>query len=48
METIAVILAIIIVGFTEFKKVGGIHFWRLGRIGGSFYIAKKKPVLVDE
>lgn len=48
METIAVILAVIIVGFTEFKKVGGIHFWRLGRLGGSFYIAKKKNILVDE
>jgi len=29
-----------------YKKVGGMHHWRLGRLGGSFYIAKtaKKPV----
>lgn len=47
MEIVAVILAIVIVGFTEFKKVGGIWFWKLGRIGGSFYVAKKKAILVD-
>lgn len=25
------------------KRVGAIWHWRLGRIGGSFYISKKKP-----
>lgn len=23
-----------------FKRVGGLLFWRVGRIGGSFYVAK--------
>lgn len=27
--------------FTETRRVGGIRFWRLGRLGGSFYVAKK-------
>lgn len=26
-----------------YKKVGGLHFVRLGRLGFSFYIAKKTP-----
>lgn len=25
------------------KKSGGLWFWKLGRIGGSFYISKPKP-----
>ncbi len=24
------------------KKIGGLWHWRIGRIGGSFYISKKK------
>lgn len=24
------------------KKVGGLYHWRVGRIGGSFYIARAK------
>lgn len=24
-----------------FKKVGGLYHWRIGRIGGSFYMKKK-------
>lgn len=26
--------------FVETKRVGGLLFWRLGRLGGSFYIAR--------
>lgn len=25
----------------SWRKVGGLHHWRLGRLGGSFYIARK-------
>lgn len=32
---------------TDIKRVGGIHFWRLGRLGGSFYLAKKPAKTVD-
>ena len=35
------ILAGLIAWATDHKRVGGIHFWRLGRFGGSFYVAKK-------
>jgi hypothetical protein len=35
------VLAGIIAWATEHKRVGGIRFWRLGRLGGSFYVAKK-------
>lgn len=28
----------------SFKKVGGLYHFRIGRFGGSFYIAKRKPV----
>ena len=48
MEYAAAIFAVVIYLITEKKKVGGIWFWRLGRIGGSFYISKKKAILVDE
>jgi hypothetical protein len=24
------------------RKVGGICFWNIGRVGGSFYVAKRK------
>ena len=24
----------------EWRKVGGIRFWRVGRLGGSFYISR--------
>jgi hypothetical protein len=23
-----------------YRKVGGLHFWRIGRLGGSVYIAR--------
>lgn len=23
-----------------YKKVGGLHHWKIGRFGGSFYVAK--------
>ena len=23
------------------RRVGGLHHWRIGRIGGSFYVAKR-------
>lgn len=26
-----------------YRKVGGLHHWRVGRLGGSFYIAKRAP-----
>ena len=25
------------------KKIGGLYHWRIGRVGGSFYLAKPKP-----
>jgi len=24
----------------EWRKVGGLRFWRIGRLGGSFYVCK--------
>lgn len=47
MELIAIVLAVLIFGITEKKKVGGIYFWKLGRIGGSFYIKspRKTPMI---
>ena len=24
------------------RKVGGIYFWNIGRVGGSFYVAKRR------
>ena len=26
----------------SYRKVGGLHFWRIGRLGGSFYLASNK------
>lgn len=26
-----------------YRKVGGLYHWRIGRIGGSFYLAKPQP-----
>jgi hypothetical protein len=26
----------------SYHKVGGLHFWRIGRLGGSFYIASSR------
>ena len=43
MEYIAAILALFIFLFTDKKKVGGIWFWKLGRLGGSFYISRANP-----
>lgn len=37
---IVLIAAGLIGYFTETRRVGGIRFWRLGRLGGSFYVAK--------
>lgn len=28
--------------FFSYRKVGGLHFWRIGRLGGSVYIAGRK------
>ena len=39
--SIVMIAAGLIGYFTETRRVGGIRFWRLGRLGGSFYVAKK-------
>lgn len=25
----------------KFRKVGGLYHWRIGRLGGSFYVARK-------
>lgn len=38
MEYLAIVFAVLVYAVTEKKKVGGIWFWKLGRIGGSFYI----------
>lgn len=27
-----------------YKKVGALHFFRIGRFGGSLYLAKRMPV----
>ncbi len=27
----------------RWHKVGGIFFWKLGRLGGSFYVARRVP-----
>jgi len=27
--------------FRSYKKVGGLHHFRIGRIGGSFYLSRK-------
>ncbi len=24
-----------------YRKQGGLHFWRIGRLGGSFYLARR-------
>lgn len=26
----------------NYRKVGGLHHWRIGRLGGSFYIARRR------
>lgn len=32
----------------SYRKVGGLHFWRIGRLGGMFYIAKRSaPACMD-
>lgn len=28
--------------FMSYRKVGGLRFWRIGRLGGSFYLASNK------
>ena len=27
----------------SYKKVGGLHFFRFGRLGFSFFVSKRKP-----
>jgi hypothetical protein len=27
-----------------YRKVGGLHHWRIGRLGGSFYLLKPVPI----
>ena len=44
---IVLIAAGLIGYFTETRRVGGIRFWRLGRLGGSFYVAKIPQKTVD-
>lgn len=32
----------------SYRKVGGLHFWRIGRFGGMFYLSKRPdPVWMD-
>ena len=32
----------------SYRKVGGLRFWRIGRLGGMFYVTKKPaPVHTD-
>lgn len=26
--------------FASFRRVGGLYHWRIGRLGGSFYLAR--------
>jgi hypothetical protein len=33
--------------FFSYKKVGGLHFIRLGSLGFSFFMSKKRKKLVD-
>lgn len=32
------------IGRIPMTKVGGIWFWRMGRLGGSFYVKRAKPI----
>ena len=34
------------VGMMSYRKVGGLHHWRVGRVGGSFYI--KRAVVLSQ
>jgi hypothetical protein len=34
--------------FATYKKVGGLHFVTLFRLGFSFYIAKKQRQIIDK
>jgi len=27
---------------SPFRKVGGLYHWRIGRLGGSFYLARRR------
>lgn len=39
---IIVMVAAGLIGYLiEIKRVGGIHFWRLGRLGGSVYLSRR-------
>lgn len=38
---IGVAVAAVIIAEPETKRVGGIRFWRIGRLGGSFYVSKR-------
>jgi hypothetical protein len=33
--------AMVIADNLSYRKVGGLHHWRIGRLGGSFYIARR-------
>lgn len=30
-----------------YRKQGGLHFWRIGRLGGSFYLARRATMPDD-
>lgn len=40
---IASFVVSLITPFLSVKRVGGLYHWRIGRVGGSFYLAKAKP-----
>lgn len=49
MLTIATVTAVMILALSmiSFRRVGGIYFWRVGRVGGSFYLSKTSAKTVD-
>lgn len=49
MLTIVTVTAVIIIALSmiSFRRVGGIYFWRVGRVGGSFYLSKNPAKTVD-
>jgi len=32
----------------SYRKVGGIHFFRIGQVGASFYITRKHPPMITD
>lgn len=37
------ILAALVMDNASYRKVGGLHFWRFGRLGFSCYVSRRAP-----